>query len=76
MFLVQTLSTLIYSFCAIKKDTIINNKSTNMFNGNLTVIFTLMEVLSFLIDFYILFKSIVIAAAGIFNLPEIRVTHS
>lgn len=75
MFLVQTLSTLIYSFCAIKKDTIIK-KSTNMFNGNLTVIFTLMEVLSFLIDFYILFKNIVIAAAGIFNFPEIGVTHS
>lgn len=47
-----------------------------MFNGNLMVIFILMEVLSFFIDFYILFKNIVIVVVGIFNFLEIWVIYS
>lgn len=47
-----------------------------MFNGNLMVIFILMEVLSFFIDFYILFKNIVIVVVGIFNFLEIGVIYS
>lgn len=66
---------LIYFFCVIKKDIIIK-KFINMFNGNLMVIFILMEVLSFFIDFYILFKNIVIVVVGIFNFLEIWVIYS
>lgn len=40
------------------------------------VIFILMEVLSFFIDFYILFKNIVIVVVGIFNFLEIWVIYS